>query len=338
MTLKQRIDAFSILGEKLRSPNFINTASLERTQVLNPWFTPENVTLQIQQFGDLLQSENLSRWLAGYTFDDSEKTVGLITAGNIPLVGFHDIICVLISGFKLQVKVSSNDAGLTALVLNTLLEIQPAFREKIEIADQLKDFDLVIATGSNNSSRYFDYYFGKKPHIIRKNRNALAVLTGEESPSEIRELAKDIFTYFGLGCRSVSKLYIPKGYAIEQLFDNLEDYKQLGDHYKYKNNYDYYKSIYLINGNKHYDNGFLLLKEDSSLASPLSVLHFSEYTDLSTLENELTASNEHIQCVVSGLPLNISSPVVGFGKTQQPTLEDYADNVNTLAFLERHNP
>lgn len=338
MTLKQRIDAFSVLGEKLRSPNFINTASLERTEVLNPWFTPENVTLQIQQFGNLLQAENLSSWLANYSFEDSDKTVGLITAGNIPLVGLHDIICILLSGFKLQVKISSNDAGLTALVLNTLLEIQPAFKKKVDITEQLRDFDLVIATGSNNSSRYFDYYFGKKPHIIRKNRNALAVLTGKESPSEIRELAKDIFTYFGLGCRSVSKLYIPQGYAIEQLLDHLEDYAHLGDHYKYKNNYDYYKSIYLINGNKHYDNGFLLLKEDPSLASPLSVLHFSEYTDISALEDELRASSEHIQCVVSGEPLNIPSPVVGFGKAQQPTLEDYADNVNTLDFLEQHNP
>lgn len=338
MTLKQRIDAFSVLGEKLRSPNFINTASLERTEVLNPWFTPENVTLQIQQFGNLLKAENLSSWLANYSFEDSDKTVGLITAGNIPLVGLHDIICILLSGFKLQVKISSNDAGLTALVLNTLLEIQPAFKKKVDITEQLRDFDLVIATGSNNSSRYFDYYFGKKPHIIRKNRNALAVLTGKESPSEIRELAKDIFTYFGLGCRSVSKLYIPQGYAIEQLLDHLEDYAHLGDHYKYKNNYDYYKSIYLINGNKHYDNGFLLLKEDPSLASPLSVLHFSEYTDISALEDELRASSEHIQCVVSGEPLNIPSPVVGFGKAQQPTLEDYADNVNTLDFLEQHNP
>lgn len=296
------------------------------------------MTLQIQQFGNLLKAENLNSWLANYSFEDSDKTVGLITAGNIPLVGLHDIICILLSGFKLQVKISSNDAGLTALVLNTLLEIQPAFKKKVDITEQLRDFDLVIATGSNNSSRYFDYYFGKKPHIIRKNRNALAVLTGKESPSEIRELAKDIFTYFGLGCRSVSKLYIPQGYAIEQLLDHLEDYAHLGDHYKYKNNYDYYKSIYLINGNKHYDNGFLLLKEDPSLASPLSVLHFSEYTDISALEDELRASSEHIQCVVSGEPLNIPSPVVGFGKAQQPTLEDYADNVNTLDFLEQHNP
>ncbi|MCW8311707.1 acyl-CoA reductase [Sphingobacterium thalpophilum] len=333
MTKQQRINAFVKLGQLLQNYPQDLVQVIEQAQYKNPWYTVGYVKKAIQAIAANLTNEKLQHWLSDYPDMQSEKTVGLILAGNIPLVGFHDILCVLISGFKAKIKVSSDDAGLTTCVLALLADIEPEVRARFEIVDKLKDFDLVIATGSDNTSRYFDYYFGSKPHIIRRNRNSIGVITGQETPEQLRDLGHDIFDYFGLGCRSVSKIFIPKDYAVSQLFEGIADFKTISEHFKYNNNYDYNKSIYLINGDKHYDNGFLLLKEDTRTASPLAVLYYEEYNSLSELENELNTQQQAIQCVVSAIPLSLESPVFGFGESQCPALSDYADGVNTLDFL-----
>lgn len=333
MTKQQRINAFVKLGQLLQNYPQDLVQVIEQAHYKNPWYTVGYVKKAIQAIAANLTNEKLQHWLSDYPDMQSEKTVGLILAGNIPLVGFHDILCVLISGFKAKIKVSSDDAGLTTCVLALLADIEPEVRARFEIVDKLKDFDLVIATGSDNTSRYFDYYFGSKPHIIRRNRNSIGVITGQETPEQLRDLGHDIFDYFGLGCRSVSKIFIPKDYAVSQLFEGIADFKTISEHFKYNNNYDYNKSIYLINGDKHYDNGFLLLKEDTRTASPLAVLYYEEYNSLSELENELNTQQQAIQCVVSAIPLSLESPVFGFGESQCPALSDYADGVNTLDFL-----
>lgn len=333
MTKKQRINAFVKLGEQLQQRPEDMIQIIQFAQHKNPWYTPQNVERAIHAIAANLTIEKLSQWLAPYPDLSSTKTVGLILAGNIPLVGFHDILCVLISGFKAKIKISSDDAGLTTYVLNVLLQIEPSFRDAFEIVDKLKDFDLVIATGSNNTSRYFDYYFGSKPHIIRRNRNSIAVISGQESPGQLEALGHDIFDYFGLGCRSISKLFIPKDYPIAQFFEGIAAFNNITEHFKYNNNYDYNKSIYLINGDKHFDNGFLLLKEDERTASPLAVVYYQTYETQTEVENQLKQEHENIQCIVSEIPLNAQSPVFQFGESQCPSLNDFADGVNTLDFL-----
>ncbi|PUV25658.1 acyl-CoA reductase [Sphingobacterium athyrii] len=333
MTKQQRINAFVKLGELLKKQPEDLIQIIQLAQHKNPWYTIKNVENALHAITSNLTAEQLNYWLQDYPDNESAKTVGLILAGNIPLVGFHDILCVLISGFRAKIKVSSDDAGLTNYVLNRLKQIEPAFETAFEIVDKLKDFDLVIATGSNNTARYFDYYFGVKPHIIRRNRNSVAVITGTESAAQLQALGHDIFDYFGLGCRSVSKIFVPKGYNVSHFFEGIADFKDVADHYKYNNNYDYNKSIYLINGDKHFDNGFLLLKRDERTASPLSVVYYEEYDSLGDVENELNQQAENIQCVVSEVQLNIQSPVFHFGESQCPALDDYADGINTLDFL-----
>ncbi|MDM1293143.1 acyl-CoA reductase [Sphingobacterium sp. N143] len=333
MTKQQRINAFVKLGEQLQNQPGDLIQIMQVAQHKNPWYTINNVESALQAIISNLTFDKLNQWLLPYPDVNSAKYVGLILAGNIPLVGFHDILCVLVSGFKAKIKVSSDDAGLTHYILNKLQQIEPEFSQAVEIVDKLKDFDLVIATGSNNTSRYFDYYFGTKPHIIRRNRNSIAVISGQETSAQLRALGHDIFDYFGLGCRSVSKLLIPKDYSIAQFFEGIADFKTITEHFKYNNNYDYNKSIYLINGDKHFDNGFLLLKQDPRTASPLAVVYYEEYENISAVENTLQAQHENIQCIVSEIPLNVQSPVFHFGESQCPALDDYADGVNTLDFL-----
>ncbi|MCA5003772.1 acyl-CoA reductase [Sphingobacterium sp. WQ 366] len=306
---------------------------LESIQHKNPWYTKENILKQFQALGNNLTEEKLESWTLNYQVQVTPKIVGLVLAGNIPLVGFHDLLSTLILGFTAHIKLSSDDAGLSTIVLNKLLEIEPRFQNHIQIVDKLKNFDIVIATGSNNTARYFDYYFGKKPHIIRKNRNSIAVLTGQENEQELAKLGDDIFDFFGLGCRSVSKLFLPKDYPIANFFEAIEHFNSIKDHYKYNNNYDYNKSIYLVNGNKHFDNGFLLLKEDENIASPLAVVYYQHYDSLEEVEQYINDRKESIQCVTSMTHLNIETPLFSLGESQCPALDDYADNVNTLHFL-----
>lgn len=305
----------------------------------NPWFTIENVKKSVQALSTLLTADQLEMWLAPYPFEhDTEKCVGLIFAGNIPLVGFHDLLAVLLSGFKAQVKLSSDDQVLNRYLIDQLVRIEPAFANRIAIVDRIEGFDLIIATGSDNSARYFDYYFGKYPHIIRKNRNGVALLTGKETSAQLHALGEDIFSYFGLGCRNVAKIFVPENYDFTHFFEGIANFSDILMHHKYNNNYDFNKSIYLINGDKHLDNGFLLIKPDTSLSSPLAVLFYEEYRSDSALLNRLNELESEIQCIVSGTDFdftNLEIPLVPFGLSQYPSLVDYADRLNTLAFLAK---
>lgn len=333
MTKSDRIKAFAKLGEWMLQLDQDTLWRIESIHNKNPWYTKDNILKQFQALGQNLTQERLETWTAPYTVSETKKIVGLVLAGNIPLVGFHDVLSTLILGFTAQIKLSSDDAGLSTIVLNKLLEIEPRFKNQIQIVEKLADFDLVIATGSNNTARYFEYYFGKKPHIIRKNRNSIAVLTGKESKTQLAKLGDDIFDYFGLGCRSVSKIFIPKDYPIATFFESIEHYYPITDHYKYNNNYDYNKSIYLVNRDKHFDNGFLLLKQDENIASPLAVVFYQEYENLSQVEEYIHDRKESIQCVTSEAPLNVDTPLFSLGGSQYPALDDYADGIDTLQFL-----
>jgi hypothetical protein len=333
LTKNDRIKAFAQLGEWMLHLDQNTLWRMESIQNRNPWYTKENILKQFQTLGSNLNEEKLQLWTAPYNVNETNKIVGLVLAGNIPLVGFHDLLSTLILGFTAQIKLSSDDADLSTIILNKLIEIEPRFQHQIQIVERLTNFDLVIATGSNNTARYFEYYFGKKPHIIRKNRNSIAVLIGEESNGQLSKLGDDIFDYFGLGCRSVSKLFIPKDYPIATFYEAIEQYSPIRDHYKYNNNYDYNKSIYLVNGDKHYDNGFLLLKKDENIASPLAVVFFQEYENLAEVEAYINARQESIQCVTSIAALDIQTPLFTLGGSQCPALDDYADGINTLQFL-----
>ncbi len=333
MTKKQRIEAFVALGQYLRANDEQLAAAIAYAAVKNRWFTEANTRKQIEAIATNLTLPKLESWLAPYPDIDDERIVGLILAGNIPLVGFHDILSVLLAGYRATIKVSSDDAGLTKFVVDALVALAPAFADRVTIVDRLTNYDMIIATGSDNSSRYFEHYFGQKPHIIRKNRNSVAVLHGGESAEELHALGYDIFDYFGLGCRSVSKLYIPEDFEIARFFEAIEPFQVVRDHFKYGNNYDYNKSIYLINGEKHLDNGFLLLKEDDRLASPLAVVFYETYTDKKALASELAAQAEKIQCIVSSETIATGIPTFPLGGSQCPALSDYADGINVLDFL-----
>jgi len=335
LTQEKVIFAFGELGKKLTNPTDILGNAIYSAESANAWFTSENIKKSILSFAEMLNEADLAIWFKSISFSTSPKKIGLILAGNIPLVGLHDVLCVLATGNIALIKLSSADDKLIKAVITELINIEPAFADKIEYVERLKDFDAVIATGSNNSSRYFDYYFNKVPNIIRKNRNSVAVLDGTESFEDIEKLGADIFDYFGLGCRNVSKIYFPKGYDIANFYEGIESFQPIINHFKYNNNYDYNKSIYLVNAAKHFDNGFLLLKEDESLTSPLAVLFYEEYDNLQTVEEQLNDKSENIQCIITKSPLKLST--FAFGQSQHPKLWDYADNVNTVEFLNKLN-
>ena len=298
----------------------------------NGWFVESEVYFAIQSWAEALSAENLDNWLSAYTIKEKQpKTVGLILAGNIPMVGFHDFLSVLVSGHKALVKTSSNDKKLLPFLANYLIKVEASLENRIEFIDgKLEGFDAVIATGSNNTSRYFEYYFKDKPSIIRKNRNSVAILTGDESEQELIGLGKDIFTYFGLGCRNVSKIYVPENYDFEKFFNAMYNYKELINNPKYINNYDYNKAVFLMSNFLLLDNGFLVLKQDSGYSSPISSVFYEYYTDLETLKQRLKEDQELIQCVVGN---EVVENHVAFGQTQHPELSDYADGIDTILFL-----
>ncbi|HLT41960.1 MAG TPA: hypothetical protein VKZ95_04580 [Sphingobacteriaceae bacterium] len=336
MTSKQRIQAFFALGQHLKNDETALLEVISQAKVQNPWFTAENISSAIQSIAENLDESLLERWLSSYSTDVNgyqNKTVGLVLAGNIPMVGFHDILCTLITGFNVQIKLSSDDKVLIPYVLGKLQEIEPLFKKQIQLVERLSKFDIVIATGSNNTSRYFEYYFKDVPHIIRKNRNGIAILTGKENEEQLNALGHDIFDYFGLGCRNISKIYFPKGYHYPTFFEGIESFHDISNHFKYHNNYEYNKSIYLVNGDEHLDNGFLLLKKDERLASPLAVVYFEEYENIDELKPVLEEKKEEIQCIVSTLNLEKSLPVISFGASQSPKLSDYADGIDVIDFL-----
>ena len=344
MKISNRIVAFAKLGQQIEQLNNGTAESLLqndfndlliKVEQFNPWFTQKYLHLAFENIIKMLDNSALESWVNNYSeykFEDSNVRVGVIMAGNIPLVGFHDFLSVLISGKSFLGKLSSNDQFLLPYISKMLINIENKFDSKIKFAEHLmKDFDAVIATGSNNSSRYFDYYFGKYPHIIRRNRNSVAVLTGDETKEQLEKLADDIFIYFGLGCRSISKIFVPKAYDVTIILDAFEHYVFLHEHTKYFNNYEYNKSIYLINGIPHLDNGFCLLTENTAYSSPVSVLYYEEYEDINSLERRLLTENKQIQCIVGGEKLNILHEKIG--NSQYPNLDEYADNVDVIKFL-----
>lgn len=330
---ESKINAFVKLGEYLQNPDQELTELIVRAKNKNAWFTKEQVKNALEAIGKSLNTNDLKQWLSLYNFSNSAKKVGLVLAGNIPLVGFHDILSVLISGNVAQIKLSSNDDSLIPTVLKRLVEIESHFENSIQFVNRLEGFDAIIATGSNNTSRYFEYYFSKVPHIIRKNRNSIAILSGNEAKDDFTTLGKDVFSYFGLGCRNVSKLYVPKGYNFIPFFEAIEEYNPIINHQKYNNNYDYNKSIYLVNKVQHLDNGFLLVTPNESLSSPLSVVYYEEYDHTDDLTKNLESRKEEIQVVVCQSELSLSLPTVNFGESQKPQLWDYADGIDTMKFL-----
>ena len=349
MNLLERIQAFEKLGKFLsqfKGSGLSKNVSIEgndlffesvSTQIdaavhYNGWFTKENVLYSLETWSQELSYANLKQWTDGYHFTSKPiKTVGIVTAGNIPLVGFHDFISVLMSGNKVQIKQSSSDQKLLPVLIDYLQAVEPRFKERIFITEiPLKDFDAVIATGSNNTARYFEHYFQKYPNIIRKNRNAVAILTGNESDKELDSLGDDIFRYFGLGCRSVSKIFVPKNYDFDKLFKAIYRQGDILTYMKYKNNYDYNKTIYLMSQIPLIENGFLVLKEDESYSSPIATLFYEYYDTISDLTQKLETEKDKIQCVV-GKDLSIEH--IEFGNTQHPKLWEYADGVDTMKFL-----
>lgn len=339
LTSDQRIIAFSALGAYIRNDSQDIEQLIQVASNHNSWFTPTYIKVALKAIAHNMTFEGLSSWIEPFLpaiNPPTDKVLGLVLAGNIPLVGFHDILSALISGFKVQIKLSSDDKIIIPHLLTELVKIEPAFAAYISYTERIKNFDSIIATGSNNTSRYFEYYFKNVPHVIRKNRNSVAVIHGDESQLELTQLGHDLFDYFGLGCRNVSKIYFPKDYPYSKFFEAIEPFKYIIDHHKYNNNYDYNKSIYLVNGEKHLDNGFLLLKEDDRIASPLAVAYYENYQNLSTLIDHLNKQEEQIQCIVSNKQLATSAPCFPLGQSQQPALDDYADRVNTLEFLIRN--
>lgn len=305
---------------------------IQVSQSHNGWFTPENIYFALDSWATALTEENLTEWLSNYDFSTAEpKNVGLILAGNIPLVGFHDLLSVLISGHKAIIKLSSNDQYLIKFIVDYLISLDEKFNERVTFTEgKLENFDAVIATGSNNTARYFEYYFKDKPSIIRKNRNSVAVLTGNESKEELIALGEDIFRYFGLGCRNVSKIFIPKDYDFKLFFEAMFTHGDVIHYEKYANNYDYNKAVFLMSNFKLLDNEFLLLKEDESYASTIGTLFYEYYDSTEELNTRFKQDEEKIQCIVSK---ELEPHHIPFGKTQKPELWDYADNVDTLSFL-----
>jgi hypothetical protein len=334
MNFQQRIDAFVKLGQFFEQSVLVtDNPVFKRAQTLNPWFTIENIRQAVKAWADNLRRQKLNEWLEAYTIDSGKpQTVAIIMAGNIPLVGFHDLLCVLITGNKALVKMSDDDSVLMKWVIDELLRIEPTLASQLELsASRLpQGFDAVIATGSNNSNRYFDYYFREKRSLLRGNRNSVAILTGNETPEDMVKLGADIFTYFGLGCRNVAKLYVPQDYEITHFLDGIESYHEVINHHKYSNNYTYHKAILLMNLTPHLDNNFLILTEDERIASPLGMLYYERYSSMETLEELLQRKQAEIQCVVSKAALTGSVPL---GRSQQPELWDYADGVDTLRFI-----
>jgi len=329
MQLQERIDLLCQLGEYLQSDDPGWAAAKHKASQQNGWFIEGFIELAVKNIvSQYLQKEVLESWAVSYDSRhavSSKKNVGLVMAGNIPLVGFHDFLCIFVSGHQQTIKASSKDEVLIKHIVEKLTALDSRVNGYVQFADMLKGCDAYIATGSNNSARYFEYYFNKYPNIIRRNRTSVAILTGMETSEHLSSLADDVFMYFGLGCRNVTKIYVPEGYDFVPLIESLKKYKQLADHHKYKNNYDYQLAILIINGKYYMTDGTLLLTENNSMFSPISVLHYQFYKkEDGVLESLL--GNEEIQCIV-GLDH------VPFGEAQSPELGDYADGVDTMKFL-----
>jgi hypothetical protein len=334
MNFQHTIQILSQLGAFFRIEADTDNPIFIRSYQQNPWFTNEYIKKALGAWGSELTIEKLNNWVINYQNipHPKPKKVVIIMAGNIPLVGLHDLLSVLLCGHKAIVKLSGDDNVLMKWAIENLVRLAPELSTQIEITEERlpKDFDAVIATGSNNTNRYFEYYFKNKSSLLRKSRTSVAVLTGKETQEDLHKLGEDIFTYFGLGCRNVSKIYLPEGYDIATFYEGIVDFYEHINHNKYANNYTYHKAIFLMNLTQHFDNNFLLLKEDKAIASPLGVLFYEYYSDINELAQTLALQKENIQCVVSKVAINGS---LSLGKAQQPELTDYADGVDTVKFL-----
>lgn len=338
MLLKERLEALIQLGKELVPANEALQKVIRKTAFHNPWFTIDNQWQAVNAIREnFLTRENLENWVVSYDIPSASdmpfKTVSLVLAGNIPLVGFHDLLCVFVAGHKAKIKLSEKDPYLLPFLINNLIAINPSVAAAFEIVEgAMKDFDAVIATGSNNSARYFEAYFGKYPHIIRKNRNAVAVLRGDESEKDFRNLGIDIFTYFGLGCRNVSKLFVPRGYNFEPLLNVIHEFKELVLHDKYKNNFDYQFTIVILNKIKYHSNGCLMMIENEAIASPVAMVYYEYYDNYKSLKSTLNEHTDAIQCLIAKSPIG-DLPTFNFGEAQKPKLNDYADGEDTMRFL-----
>ena len=334
MDLKERIKGIASLGKRLTNIPISEFEHLcQRAANENNWFTQPNIKKAFEAWAFELTLEKLEKWTSDHNLNPTEpKKTGLILAGNLPLVGLHDVLTVLVSGHIACIKYSSQDKTLMSWVIETLKSVEPKFADQIEIREQMKDIDAVIATGSDNSARYFNYYFSKMPHIIRQNRVSAAIIKGDESQEDLSRLGDDIFQYFGLGCRNVAKLFVPKGYNFTPLIEAQIAFESVIDHHKFRNNYDYNKSIYLVNKEPHLDSGFFLIRESKETVSPISVLYYEEYKTEAELALKLSTVSEKIQCTVSHKGWYPGS--FNFGEAQCPALWDYADGVNTLEWLD----
>ncbi|MBM3177851.1 MAG: acyl-CoA reductase [Bacteroidetes bacterium] len=335
LTFEQRIEDFSKLGDLLIDDGYVSSLAGE-AQMRNGWFTPENVHLAVRNISTWLKKEALSAWIRPYVATPQRKMiVGTVMAGNIPLVGFHDLLAVLLSGHTLHAKLSHQDNFLLPRLFGELCRINPAWESEVVFTEQLKQAEAVIATGSNNSARYFEYYFKDRPLLLRKNRSSVAVLNGMESPESLLQLGHDLFSYFGLGCRNVSKIYMPEGYDLNTVIKNILPFGKLLDHHKYANCYTYQRAVLLVDQQTFTDNGFCVFQDSKQISSPVSVIFTETYKHPDSLRETLESRKEEIQCVVSAMKEFPSA--VEFGKTQSPGLTDYADDMNTLEFLSKLN-
>lgn len=349
MELEKRINAFVELGKFLAQFEQIDPVKdssvkyndlffdgfkhqLKLAEETNGWFTKDNLIYSLKGWSNQLTYSNINTFTLKYNMISiSCKNVAIIMAGNIPLVGFHDFFSVLISGHNVVVKQATNDKQLLPLIAKYLEIVEPGFKSKITFVDgQLKDFDAVIATGSDNTARYFEYYFREVPSIIRNNRNSVAVLNGNETKNDLEALSIDIFRYYGLGCRNVSKLFVPKSYDFKDFFQSIYSWHPIINQSKYANNYDYNKAVYLMSEFDMLENGFLILKEDHRYFSPIATLFYEFYDSKKNLKKRLQEDHTKIQCVVAS---NFSDSEIKFGCTQTPNLWDFADNVDTIEFL-----
>jgi hypothetical protein len=329
MNLQQRIYLLTRLGHYILSDEPDWQSAKERAGQQNSWFIPQFIDLAAKNIGtQFLQKEKLENWAGSYRLPpvtDGPKTTGINMAGNIPLVGFHDFLSVFITGHKAKIKPSSKDDVLIKHLILKLCEWEKEINSLVQFEQMLKGCDAYIATGSNNTSRYFEYYFGKYPHIIRRNRTSIAILDGTESAGELELLADDVHLFFGMGCRNVTKIYVPEGYDFAPLLAAFSNYKFMADHHKYKNNYDYNLALHILNNNYYMTNGSLILFENKSFFSPVSQLHYEYYSAKNEISDKLK-NNADLQCI-------IGHGYLSFGGAQCPSITDYADGVDTLKFL-----
>ncbi|PLX06103.1 MAG: acyl-CoA reductase [Marinilabiliales bacterium] len=339
MSLSKRIRILAETGiilESVSQGNDIeNFPGFSKIEAHNPWFTTKNVQYALHEWSLLLTVDNLTNWISDYKINDdytNKKKLGIIMAGNIPLVGMHDFICAYIVGVDMRIKLSSKDSVLMKWYIELIKEKDPDFLTKIQVFENnISDFNVVIATGSNNSNRYFNEYFKKYPKILRHNRSSIAVLDGNESNKDLENLADDIFMYFGLGCRNVSHLFVPEGYKFDNLAKAFEKYADIINNNKYANNFNYQYTLIAMNRVLHINMNIALLIKSPSIHSPVSIINYQNYKDKSEVNNIISTNKSNIQCIVSNDSEILNS--INFGTTQKPSLSDYADNVDTLKFL-----